>query len=225
MPCDNDFDRYEQIKNFLLDDKGAYIWHHKPGSGFDFKDVSKGKKGIRSVVFYRHLDLRAQVIYGRITKEQHLVAAGEEAREKKAKRKTVEEFKVKGFKDVWPFDRLPYSDLARNSSPPPCHAMSGMIKRCVRYMLGVFKEKKPARRIYANAKKIKCKFLKKKMVVEKDDNFVTRKTMVLLMWKTMMLMRKTMLPMRKTKLPMRKTMLLMKKTLMKKTVLLMKTVY
>jgi len=58
-----------------------------------------------------------QVVYGRITKEQHLAAA-REAREKNAKRKTVEEFKVKGFKDVWTFDRLPYSDLARNSSIP-----------------------------------------------------------------------------------------------------------
>ena len=36
MPCDNDLDRYEQIKNFLLDDKVVYTWHHKPGSGFDF---------------------------------------------------------------------------------------------------------------------------------------------------------------------------------------------
>jgi hypothetical protein len=159
MPCDNNLDRYEQIKNFLLDAKGAYIWHHKPGSGFDFQDVSKVKKGIRNVAFYRHFDLRVQVVYGRITKEQHLAAA-REAREKNAKRKTVEEFKVKGFKDVWPFDRLPYSDLARNSSPPPCHAMSGMIKRCVRYMLGVFQEKKPGRRIYAK-KKIKFKIKKK----------------------------------------------------------------
>ena len=117
MPCDNNLDRYEQIKNFLLDAKGAYIWHHKPGSGFDFQDVSKAKKGIRNVAFYRHFDLRVQVVYGRITKEQHLAAA-REAREKNAKRKTVEEFKVKGFKDVWPFDRLPYSDLARNSSIP-----------------------------------------------------------------------------------------------------------
>ena len=71
----------------------------------------------RNVAFYRHFDLRVQVVYGRITKEQHLAAA-REAREKNAKRKTVEEFKVKGFKDVWPFDRLPYSDLARNSSIP-----------------------------------------------------------------------------------------------------------
>ena len=71
----------------------------------------------RNAAFYRHFDLRVQVVYGRITKEQHLAAA-REAREKNAKRKTVEEFKVKGFKDVWPFDRLPYSDLARNSSIP-----------------------------------------------------------------------------------------------------------
>ena len=26
---------------------------------------------------------------------------------------------VEGFQDVWAFDRLPYADLARNSSPPP----------------------------------------------------------------------------------------------------------
>jgi hypothetical protein len=26
---------------------------------------------------------------------------------------------VEGFQDVWPFDRLPYVDLAHNSSPPP----------------------------------------------------------------------------------------------------------
>jgi hypothetical protein len=71
----------------------------------------------RNVAFYRHFDLRVQVVYGRITKEQHLAAA-REAREKNAKRKTVEEFKRKGFKDVWTFDRLPYSDLARNSSIP-----------------------------------------------------------------------------------------------------------
>jgi hypothetical protein len=71
-----------------------------------------------------------------------------ERKRKNANRKTVEDIKVKGFKDVWPFDRLPYSDLARNSSPPPRRAMSGMIKRCLKYMLGAFKEKRPSRRIY-----------------------------------------------------------------------------
>jgi hypothetical protein len=50
-----------------------------------------------------------------ITKAQLSLAW--EAGEKNANRKTVEDIKVKGFKDVWPFDRLPYSDLARNCSP------------------------------------------------------------------------------------------------------------
>ena len=116
MPCDNNLDRYEQIKDFLLNDKGVYTWHHKPGSGFDFIDLFKGKNGIKDVVFYRHFDFRAQVVYERITKEEHLESAWE-AREKNANRKTVADIKVKGFKDVWPFDRLPYSDLARNCSP------------------------------------------------------------------------------------------------------------
>jgi len=77
MPCDKDLDRYEQIKNFLLDDKVVYTWHHKPGSGFDFLKMSqnKGTKGIRDKVFYRHFDLRPQVTYQRIIKEEHLEAA------------------------------------------------------------------------------------------------------------------------------------------------------
>ena len=48
MPCGDGHGSYE---NFLLDDKGVYTWHHKPGSGFDFKYVSKGRKGIRDYVF------------------------------------------------------------------------------------------------------------------------------------------------------------------------------
>ena len=73
--------------------------------GFDFKDISKGKKEIRDKVFYRHFDLRPQVTYQRNAKEEHLEAALEE-RELNANRKTVEDIKVKGLKDVWPFDRL-----------------------------------------------------------------------------------------------------------------------
>jgi len=152
MPCDNDKTRYEHIKNFLLDKNASYTWHHLPGSGFDFKDVSRGDKGIRARVFYRHFDFRPQVTYRRITKVEHLEAAME-ARVLNNERKTKEEIKVQGFKDVWPFERLPYSDLTRNSSPPPCHAISGMTRRCLQYMLGLFKEKKPSRRIYAKKKK------------------------------------------------------------------------
>ena len=90
---------------------GGQLFHWKTCESWCFLT------SIVNLAFYRHFDLRVQVVYGRITKEQHLAAA-REARVKNAKRKTVEEFKVKGFKDVWPFDRLPYSDLARNSSIP-----------------------------------------------------------------------------------------------------------
>ena len=100
------------VSSIPLHDSMLYAW------GELLKNTRKILlKHPRNVAFYRHFDLRVQVVYGRITKEQHLAAA-REAREKNAKRKTVEEFKVKGFKDVWPFDRLPYSDLARNSSIP-----------------------------------------------------------------------------------------------------------
>ena len=128
-PCDEDSSRYEEIKAFLLDDKSQYIWHHKKGSGFDFSDISKDSgKGIRDRIFYRHFDFRPQFIYHRITKEEHLQSA-HAAKELNENRKTKEVEKVDGFYDVWPFERLPYSDLPRNSSPPPCHAMQGMIKR------------------------------------------------------------------------------------------------
>ena len=67
-------------------------------------------------------------MYHRITKVEHSDAAFE-ARELNAKRKTQDDIKVKRFKDVWPFDRLPYSDLSRHSSPPPCcHAISVVFK-------------------------------------------------------------------------------------------------
>ena len=51
MSCGDGHGSYEQIKNFLLDDKGVYTWHHKPGSGFDFKDVSKGRKKESETMF------------------------------------------------------------------------------------------------------------------------------------------------------------------------------
>ena len=116
FPDDQNYFQLHQIKDLV-----SSIPVH--GSMFAWSELfGEQALGItKDVVFYRHFDLRAQVVYERITKEEHLESAWE-AREKNANRKTVEDIKVKGFKDVWPFDRLPYSDLARNSSPPPCHA-------------------------------------------------------------------------------------------------------
>ena len=167
-PCDEDPTRYEQIKAFLLDDNAQYIWHHKKGSGFDFSDISMDEKGIRDRCFYRHFDFRPQVTYRRITKKDHLQSA-HQAKELNKNRTTQEKHKVDGFYDVWPFERLPYSDLSRNSSPPPCHAMQGMIKRCLDYMLGNFKERKPARRIYPKKKQVKNAKSKKGDVYDKKE--------------------------------------------------------
>jgi hypothetical protein len=172
-PCDGDPTRFEQLKAFLLGDS-VYIWHHKKGSGFDFSDIFKDSgKGIKDSIFYRHFDFRPQFIYHRITKDEHLRSA-HAAKALNENRKTKEVQKVDGFYDVWPFERLPYSDLPRNSSPPPCHAMQGMIKRCLNYMLGIFKERKPARRKYRTKKQAKSNKAdvhdKKEDDIEVDDD-------------------------------------------------------
>ena len=57
-------------------------------------------------IFFRHFDFRPR----RITKEEHMKI------EKDLMGKKEKEH-VEGFQDVWAFDRLPYADLARNSSP------------------------------------------------------------------------------------------------------------
>jgi hypothetical protein len=75
-----------------------------------------GEQALATLIAYSPLEFNATFNEKiGITKAQ--LSLEWEAREKNANRKTVEDIKVKGFKDVWPFDRLPYSDLARNCSP------------------------------------------------------------------------------------------------------------
>jgi hypothetical protein len=70
--------------------------------------MGKGK-GIWDHIFYRHFDFRPQIVYRRITKEEHMTAALE-ARELNKSRK--EKVHVdEGFQDIWTFNRLPYADL------------------------------------------------------------------------------------------------------------------
>ena len=56
--------------------------------------------------------------------------------------------------------------MPRNSSPPPSHAMKGMIKRCLEYILGDFKEREPSRQIH------KCKPKEKSKLTKKADEDV-----------------------------------------------------
>ena len=143
-PCDRDQLRAEQILSFLREKTSSYSWYHRD-SGFDFEDISKTTGGIRNHIFYRHFDFRPQVVYRRITKEEHLKSACE-AREKNLNRTKKEH--VDGFLGLWPFDRLPYSNLPQNSSPPPDHSIKGVVQHCLEYMLGFYKEKQPLRRTY-----------------------------------------------------------------------------
>ena len=143
-PCDHNKERAQWIKDFLTGD-APYSWSHRD-SGFDFKDISRDGKGIRDFIFYRHFDFRPEVKYRRITKEEHLKSAIE-ARELNKKR-IINDKSVHGFKDVWPFDRLPYSDFSRNCSPPADHAIEGVVGRCFNYMFGFYKEKPVSKRKY-----------------------------------------------------------------------------
>ena len=143
-PCDRDQLRAEQILSFLREKTSSYSWYHRD-SGFDFEDISKTTGGIRNHIFYRHFDFRPQVVYRRITKEEHLKSACE-AREKNLNR--IKKEHVDGFLGLWPFDRLPYSNLPQNSSPPPDHSIKGVVQHCLEYMLGFYKEKQPLRRTF-----------------------------------------------------------------------------
>ena len=88
-----------------------------------------------------------------------------EARDLNVKKRAVK-MKVHGFTDVWSFERLPYSDFARNSSPPPEHAIEGVVKRCFEYMFGFYTEKAPSKRIYKKKKK------KKKKEEEEEEKYL-----------------------------------------------------
>jgi hypothetical protein len=113
----------------------------------------QGEKGLKEILFYRHLDWRPWFEMKRINKEVHLQSAYK-ARDLNDNRTTKEEIHVHGFKGVWLFEPLPYGDMPRNTSPPPSHAMKGMITRCLKYMLGIFKERKPSCKITAKKTKM-----------------------------------------------------------------------
>ena len=158
QPCDKDREHFETIKEFLRDENTVYEWH-SPDSGFDFgdffefnKDGSRKEGGIWKYLFYRHFDFRAEKELRLLTKEAHLAAAFE-ARRLNLIRKRIERYFVDGFYDVWYFERLPYSDLARNTSFPPEHAIKGVIELLHAFVFGIYKEREPCKRVHKKRKK------------------------------------------------------------------------
>jgi len=119
FPDDQNYFQLHQIKDLV-----SSIPMH--GSMHAWSELS-GEQALATLIAYSPLEFNATFIVLQDTVMQSIaekigitkaqLSLAWEAREKNANRKTVEDIKVKGFKDVWPFDRLPYSDLARNCSP------------------------------------------------------------------------------------------------------------
>eukprot|EP01036_Dinobryon_divergens_P036564 gene36564-47637_t len=176
-PCDQDQARGDEIKEFLLAKDTAYSWIHND-NGFDWNDVSKKSKGLRDHIFFRHFDFRPQVAYRRITKEEHLHSALEARDRNRNHPLKGKQHQVNGFQGVWAFDRLPYSDLARNTSPPPDHAIKGVVSRLVDYVFGFYKEKKPSKKKYerkSNAtKKVKEEKSRAELELEEKEEFIPK---------------------------------------------------
>jgi hypothetical protein len=146
-PCNNDESRMKEIQEFLLDEKEVFPWAHNDVNEFDDFDVKWlfQENDMQDHIFFRHFDFRPQQQHRRITKEEHIKAA-KEARELNLNKNNRESTKVHGFYDVWVFDRLPYSDLPQNTTPPIDHAVGGAVHRMCDYMFGVYKEKPATRK-------------------------------------------------------------------------------
>jgi hypothetical protein len=119
FPDDQNYFQLHQIKDLV-----SSIPMH--GSMHAWSELF-GEQALATLIAYSPLEFNATFIVLQDTVMQSIaekigitkaqLSLAWEAGEKNANRKTVEDIKVKGFKDVWPFDRLPYSDLARNCSP------------------------------------------------------------------------------------------------------------
>ena len=154
-PCDNNTVRESEIIEFLLDKDAVFTWAHDNNENNEFDFFTAFDK-LRDHIYYRHFDFRPYQPYERITKEMHMKAAREaerlnaERNSKRLKKKLKKGFLVKKKKDsikvdcfegVWPFARLPYTDLPNNVTPPIDHAIGGVVNRMCSYMFGSYKEK------------------------------------------------------------------------------------
>ena len=127
QPCGNEANSIgsaSDLLNFLNAANASYDWNHE-GSLYGFDDIVI--KELKHYIYYRHFDFRAQRPYRRIASDVHLNDA-REAKLLNDSRKTKGSTKknVNGIQDVWPFDRLPYSDIATQIDWPLLHAITGI---------------------------------------------------------------------------------------------------
>ena len=117
---------------------------------------------LKKLIFYRHFDLRERCIFGIISKEDHINSALE------AERDGVD---VHGIKFLWPFDRLPYSDLPRHYSFPVYHCLASIVSTMLEFMVGIYIEKAISKRNYKKKSKVKVTRKGKRSTLKKRKRF------------------------------------------------------
>ena len=120
----------DDILKFFNSSSQTFDWNHKGLYNFnDFVMKESGKpnqplKSLKSFLFYRHFDLRPYRQYSRISSEQHLIYA-QSARDMNLNWKKGPKKHVKGFQDVWVYNKLQNHGI-ECIDWPIVHAMNGV---------------------------------------------------------------------------------------------------
>jgi len=137
QPCDGNQQTKDALIDFLIPSNYAdarnpykYAWFHD--GEFSLDSI---KPHFQKHLFYRHLDLRAQKPYERVTHSTYLDDAANACllnEKSKAKKK----IHVNGIQSLWYCFRLQYGDVQRQFTWPFVHAVTGFIVRMTQCILG-----------------------------------------------------------------------------------------
>ena len=137
QPCDGNQQTKDALIDFLIPTNYAdarspykYAWFHDG----EFS-LEKIKTHLQKHLFYRHLDLRAQKPYERVSHSTYLDDAAKACllnENSKAKKKNH----VNGIQSLWYYLRLQYGDVQRQFTWPFVHAVTGFIVRMTECILG-----------------------------------------------------------------------------------------
>jgi hypothetical protein len=143
-PCGMD-PSSQEIKDLLnfFSSSQPFDWNHK--GFYEFNDFvmkesarpNQPLKSLKSFLFYRHFDLRPYRQYSRISSEQHLIYA-QSARDMNLNWKKGPKKHVKGFQDVWVFNKLQNHGI-ECIDWPIVHAMNGVETNLNKMLFGEIK--------------------------------------------------------------------------------------
>ena len=141
QPCDGNPETKQNLIDFLLpsnltdaQSRYKYSWYHTG----DFR-LEKINHLFEVYLFYRHLDLREQSPYERVSHTTYLQDAANACllnENNKAKKKKH----VNGIQSLWYYFRLPYGDVKTQFTWPLVHAVTGFIARMTQCILGKYED-------------------------------------------------------------------------------------